>query len=309
MSAHRLNPLVPRTQHQRLHEQRLHEQRLHEQRPHEVALTTSSSAHASTRQQATEVALLHLLEARWQFFADTQHQPDSPQCDSHECTRYDGRYVQSNDPIYLDVGKDVGKDADQDKDRFDDVIAYWHLSNARLEHTLEQLSQHVLEHHMIDLNHLITSIINFVDGRTHLFETEPYLDNLRDNLRGVDIGIAIKLPVVIAPPQLLRWVFSELLISHWFNSLPTKPQPLAAPPIATVAVSCLDTDDAWHITVSSDHHQASLTTASLEQFKMALQHFGGDIYTAYDDHASLQTVVLPKCPHLQSQQTPTDNLR
>ena len=102
---------------------------------------------------------------------------------------------------------------------------------------------------------------------------------------GVDVGIATTLPMVSAPPLLLHWVFSELLITSWLNSLPASLSASAphnvlqvpltdiatdiATGIATVVVNCLDADDAWHITISSDHHHAGLATAALTQLQTA----------------------------------------
>lgn len=278
MRAHHLNPFVPCTQ------ETQPAPSLSAHTSH-TSLSTHVAACLAARQHVTEITLLHLLAARWQFFTDMQHNA-CPH--AYEFNDYDGHYIQSNKPFT----------------KLNDVMAYWHLSNTRLEHTLEQLSQQGLEYHMIDLNALIERIISVFDDTTHLFEAEPYCENgsCAGSCTGeVDVGIATTLPIVIAPSQVLCWVFSELLITSWCNSLPTTPQTLAVAPVttvATVAVSCLDADDAWHITISSDHHHARFTAASLEQFKRALHRFGGDIYTAYEDHASLQTVVLPKCPRV-----------
>jgi hypothetical protein len=244
-----------------------------------------------------EIALSHLLEARWQLFETVNQAQGIPEQDISE-QGIPEQGIPEQDPnygVYKHTTADTHVPAPYQHRQANlrgNVMLSWRSSNSYLEHALAELAEQPLEHQAINLNTLLNNIIDTLDSNTHT------------NLFGVDIGLATTLPVVTAPLQLLHWIFSELLITSWFNSLPvglatsyTSPQ-VSLQEIATIAISCLDADDAWHITVSSDHHHTSLVTASLTQLKGALQQFGGDVYVASEDDALLQTVVLPKHPRV-----------
>ena len=244
-----------------------------------------------------EIALSHLLEARWQLFETVNQAQGIPEQDISE-QGIPEQGIPEQDPnygVYKHTTADTHVPAPcqhRQANLRGNVMLSWRSSNSYLEHALAELAEQPLEHQAINLNTLLNNIIDTLDSNTHT------------NLFGVDIGLATTLPVVTAPLQLLHWIFSELLITSWFNSLPvglatsyTSPQ-VSLQEIATIAISCLDADDAWHITVSSDHHHTSLVTASLTQLKGALQQFGGDVCVASEDDALLQTVVLPKHPRV-----------
>lgn len=322
----------------------------------------------------TEIALRHLLEARWQFVQAVNVQTDAAALSNGYSNGYvlDGySYVadkvadkqgqKHRQPCRQCAEPSAEPSAEQPKyhqsshqfatRQRGDVMAYWHVSNSYLEHTLLHLAQHVLESQTIDLNDLIEGIVacivkplpaqrpnptrhNTPQHNHNPLQRGRYPVNANSNVEndstkngtigfealGVDVGIATTLPTVSAPLLLLHWVFSELLITSWLNSLPASlsasdslsasephnvlPIPLtdmattdvATTDVATVVVNCLDADDAWHITISSDHHHASLATAALTQLQAALQQIGGDMHVMCDDDALLQTVILPKVP-------------
>ena len=260
-------------------------------------LFTEFSGTPQPEYDTIEIALSHLLEARWQLFDTVNQALNQAQGIPKQGILEQGILEQSAPDygVYKHATADTHVSAPCQHKQANvrgNVMLSWRSSNSYLEHALAELAEQPLEHQTINLNTLMNDIIDTLDGNTHT------------NLLGVDIGLATTLPVVTAPLQLLHWIFSELLITSWFNSLPatfatshTSPQ-VSLQEIATIAVSCLDADDAWHITVSSDHHHTSLVTASLTQLKGALQQFGGDVYIASEDDALLQTVVLPKHPRV-----------
>jgi hypothetical protein len=313
----------------------------------------------------TEIALRHLLEARWQFVQAVNVQTDAAAfSNGYVADGYsyvadkvaDKQYQKNRQPCrQCAEPSDEQPKYHQSSHQFatrqrSDVMAYWHVSNSYLEHTLLHLAQHVLEPQTIDLNVLIEGIVacivkplpaqrpnptqhNTPQHNTPQYNTPQHNHNpvqqgrypvnangsvgngsIRNGtigmeVLGVDVGIATTLPTVSAPLLLLHWVFSELLITSWLNSLPASvsaSEPhnvlqipltdMATTDVATVVVNCLDADDAWHITISSDHHHADLATAALTQLQAALQQIGGDMHMMCDDDALLQTVILPKVP-------------
>lgn len=292
----------------------------------------------------TDIALKHLLEARWQFLQAVNVQTDTAaSSNGYLADRQHEEHRQYGKPNEEPSGDKHHQSSHQFPQR-DDMLACWHVSNSHLEHTLPHLAQHVLEPQTIDLNDLIGCIAadivkpfrakrpntiqhnmtqhnttqhNLAQQSRHPVNTNGCSgtgngsigngsigSSIGVDVLAVDVGIATTLPTVSAPPLLLHWVFSELLITSWLNSLPanlstSEPHNILQVPltdVATVVVNCLDTDDAWHITISSDHHRAGLVMAALTQLQVALQQLGGDVDVACDDDALLQTVILPKVP-------------
>jgi len=230
------------------------------------------------------MALLYLLSARFHLFATLRQVPQQiPESDQ-----------KKPKPTHYTTEPPTEK---PHQCQADTLMPYWHMSNHHLEHSLDQLTEHVLEHHTIDLNNVIGNIIGTL---TRNLDTTHHTSNeARTPITTkvtTEVGVATALPVVIAPQSLLHWIFSELIVSSWFNSLPIY-NPALHEPTGTVVVSCLDADDSWHITVSSDDYHPSFVMASPAQLKTALRAFGGDLYTICDDDALVQTVVLPKYPH------------
>lgn len=245
-------------------------------------LLTEFAATPHTEHDTVEIALLHLLAARLQLFALVNHTHGARELGMQAYTATDTPM-----PCYQQYKQSINAS---------NVIINWRSSNTHLEHALAKLAERSLEHHAVNLNLLIENIIDALDRDLPAADAGSL---------GVDVGMATALPTAVAPLQLLHWVFSELLITSWFNSLPLalstgySQADSHQADVATVAISCLDADDSWHVTISSDHHHTNLAAASLVQLKMAAHYFGGDVYVASDDDVFIKTVVLPKHPRIR----------